>query len=76
MTLKQELIKTLTFAIVERYEQLRKKQKEYCYQCFGDKIILIHYNDISELKLESAFVVANEIYDAFPCELVYKNKVL
>jgi SAM-dependent MidA family methyltransferase len=75
-TLKRELIKTLKFAIVERYEHLRKKQKEYFYECFGDEVILVHYNNISELKLESAFVVANEIYDTFPCELVYKNKVL
>lgn len=73
-TLKPDLIKTLKFAIVERYEHLREKQKEYFHQCFGDEITLVHYNDINNLKLESAFVVANEIYDAFPCELVYTNK--
>ncbi len=73
-TLKPELTKTLKFAIVERYEHLREKQKEYFYQCFGEEITLLHYNDIYELKLESAFVVANEIYDSFPCELVYTNK--
>jgi SAM-dependent MidA family methyltransferase len=73
-TLNPELIKTLKFAIVERYEHLREKQKEYFHQCFGDNITLTHYNDINDLKLESAFVVSNEIYDAFPCELVYTNK--
>ncbi|MEA2019036.1 MAG: SAM-dependent methyltransferase [Campylobacterota bacterium] len=72
-TLKPELIKTLKFAIVERYEHLRIKQKEYFYECFGDEVELIHYNDISELKLESAFIVANEIFDAFACDLVYTN---
>ncbi|MEA3512987.1 MAG: SAM-dependent methyltransferase [Campylobacterota bacterium] len=72
-TLKPELIGTLKFAIVERYEHLREKQKEYFKTCFGDDIELIHYNDISELKLSSAFVVANEIFDAFACELVYTN---
>jgi len=72
-TLKPELIGSLKFAIVERYEHLRVKQKEYFQRCFGDEIELIHYNDISELKLDSAFVVANEIFDAFSCELIYTN---
>ncbi|MEA3353431.1 MAG: SAM-dependent methyltransferase [Campylobacterota bacterium] len=73
-TLKPELIGTLKFAIVERYEHLRIKQKEYFQKCFGDDIQLIHYNDISQLQLDNAFVVANEIFDAFPCELVYTNE--
>ena len=70
-TLKPELLGTLKFAIVERYEHLRIKQKEYFYNCFGDDVELIHFNDISEVRLSNAFVVANEIFDAFPCELVY-----
>ena len=73
-TLQPELIKTLKFAIVERYGHLRQKQKEYFKQCFGDEIELIHYNDISEVKEENAFVVANEIFDAFPCDLVYTTE--
>lgn len=73
-TLNPQLIKTLNFAIVERHEHLREKQKEYFFQCFGDDIQLIHYNDISEIKLESAFVIANEIFDAFPCELIFTNE--
>ncbi len=70
-TLDPSLIKTLNFAIVERFEHLREKQKNYFKQCFGDEINLIHYNDIDELKLNNAFIVANEIFDAFSCELVY-----
>ena len=73
-TLNPKLISTLRFAIVERYEHLRIKQKEYFHKSFGDDIKLIHYNDISEIKCNSAFVVANEIFDAFPCELVYTTK--
>jgi len=73
-TLKSDLLKTLKFAIVERYEHLRIKQKEYFYECFGNEVELIHFNDINEIKLESAFVVANEIFDAFPCELIYTTK--
>lgn len=73
-TLKPELIGSLNFAIVERFEHLQKKQQEYFQDSFGDTITLTHYNDISELKLKNAFIVANEIFDAFPCELVYTNK--
>ena len=72
-TLQPELIKTLKFAIVERYEHLRIKQKKYFQHCFGDEIQLIHYNDMSEVNEEEAFVVANEIFDAFACDLVYTD---
>ena len=70
-TLDPMLIKTLNFAIVEKHEHLRKKQKDYFYDCFGDDIKLTHYNSLEEMSLKSAFVVANEIFDAFSCELVY-----
>ena len=73
-TLQPDLIKTLQFIIIEKHEKLRKKQKEYFNQCFGEEIKLIHYNDIKEIQKETAFIVANEIYDAFPCDLVYTNK--
>ena len=73
-TLQSDLIDTLTFIIIEKHEELRKKQKEYFFQCFGNDINLIHYNDISEIEEESSFIVANEIYDAFACDLVYTNE--
>jgi len=73
-TLNPKLIKTLRFAIVERYPHLREKQKEYFYQCFGEDIKLIHYNDIAEIETQSAFIVANEIYDAFACDLIYTDE--
>lgn len=73
-TLKPELLSTLTFAIVERFANLQAQQKKYLEDSFGDAINLKFYNDISEVKLPTAFVIANEIYDAFPCELVYTTK--
>lgn len=73
-TLEPKLIETLEFAIVERYEHLQKQQKEYFENSFGDAVKLKHYNDISEVKEENGFIVANEIFDAFACELVYTNK--
>jgi SAM-dependent MidA family methyltransferase len=76
-TLKPELLSTLTFAIVERFDSLKQKQKEYLQQSFGEAIKLVHYDDISKVKLPHAFLVANEIFDAFPCELVFtKNDQL
>jgi len=72
-TLKPELLKTLKFAIVERFESLRTIQKQYFKDSFDDKINLIHFDDIKALKLDSAFIVANEIFDAFSCELVWTN---
>ncbi len=73
-TLKPELLSTLTFAIVERFPQLQAQQKKYLEDSFGDAIKLEFYDDISEVKLPSAFIVANEIFDAFPCELLFTNK--
>jgi len=72
-TLNPNLLDSLKFAIVEKHAHLREKQKEYFQKCFGDKVTLTHYDDISEVKLKSAFIIANEIYDAFPCDLVYTN---
>ena len=73
-TLKPKLLDTLNFAIVERFLDLQEQQKKYINDSFGDIIKLNHYNDISEVKLENAYVLANEIFDAFGCDLVYTNK--
>lgn len=73
-TLKPELLQTLDFAIVERFENLQIQQKKYLFDSFGELIKLKHYDDIKEVKLENAYVIANEIFDAFACDLVYTNK--
>lgn len=72
-TLKPELLKTLKFAIVERFPKLQEQQKKYLHDSFGNAINLNHYNDISQVNLNHAFVFANEIFDAFACELVLKK---
>jgi SAM-dependent MidA family methyltransferase len=73
-TLKPQLLSTLNFLIVERFEDLQKKQTLYLKESYGDAIKFSHVNDISKLKLDNAFILANEIFDAFACELVYTNK--
>jgi len=69
------LVKTLKFGIVERQPEVQKTQLSYIEERFGDDIQITHFNDISEVKVDYAFVVANEIFDAFPCELLKDEKV-
>jgi SAM-dependent MidA family methyltransferase len=69
------LVQTLKFGIVERQPEVQKAQLSYIQERFGDDIQITHFNDISDLQVEYAFVVANEIFDAFPCELLKDEKV-
>ncbi len=73
-TLRPELLKSFNFAIVERFDALREFQSSYFKESFGDVVKLAHYKSLSELRCENAFFIANEIFDAFPCELYYKGK--
>ena len=73
-TLRPALLKTLSFAIVERFGHLREQQQRYFADSFGDAVTLRHYGSLSEMHEAEAFFVANEIFDAFPCELYYKGK--
>ncbi len=75
-TLKPDLLQTLRFAIVEPQAENREAQKKYFHEAFGGAVSLEVYEDLSELHEESAFVVANEIFDAFSCELVKEDQML
>jgi SAM-dependent MidA family methyltransferase len=69
------LVQTLKFGIVERQPEVRKVQLAYIKERFGADIQITHFNDIEEVNVEYAFVVANEIFDAFPCELLKDEKI-
>jgi SAM-dependent MidA family methyltransferase len=73
-TLRPELLDSLRFVIIERFENLKEFQKNYFEESFGDAVSLTHYKSLSELRCENAFFIANEIFDAFGCELYYKGK--
>jgi SAM-dependent MidA family methyltransferase len=73
-TLRPELLQTLRFGIVERYEALQTQQKKYFEESFGNEVVIEHYFSLTELKCDNAFFIANEIFDAFACELFYKGK--
>ena len=69
------LVKTLKFGIVERQDEVQKAQLSYIKERFGEDISITHFSDINEVKTEYAFFVANEIFDAFPCELLKDEKI-
>ena len=76
-TLKPELLKTLNFAILEKYENLIDIQNEYLFNSFGNYINFRHYKTLEELEINSAFIVSNELFDAFACDLVFtKDNIL
>ena len=73
-TLRPELLSSLRFVIIERFDALQEFQRNYFSESFGDVVHLTHYKSLSELKCENAFFIANEIFDAFGCELYFKGK--
>ena len=74
-TCDPSLVQTLKFGIVERQPEVQKAQLVYIQERFGDDIQITHFNDIADVNVDYAFVVANEIFDAFPCELLKDKKI-
>jgi SAM-dependent MidA family methyltransferase len=74
-TLRPELLSSLKFVIIERFDNLQEYQKNYFFESFGDAINLTHFKSLSEFKAKNTFFIANEIFDAFSCELYYKGKI-
>jgi SAM-dependent MidA family methyltransferase len=69
-TLDTSLVQTLKFGIVERQPEVQQEQLKYIEERFGSDIQITHFNDMDEVEVDYAFVVANEIFDAFPCNLI------
>jgi len=69
------LVKTLKFGIVERQPEVQKAQLKYIEERFGSDIEITHFDDISDVEVNYAFVIANEIFDAFPCELLKDENI-
>ncbi len=69
-----DLLETMSFGIVERFEPLQKIQRDYFKERFGEEIELHHYFEPQQIDEREIFAVANEIFDSFPCDLVYKGK--
>ncbi len=73
-TLAPELLETLKFTIVERFEHLQHKQANYLKEAFGDAVKVDIITSLDELRVDDAFFVANEIFDAFGCDLIKDGK--
>jgi len=74
-TLRPKLLDSLEFVIIERFDDLQQHQREYFKESFGDVIKLTQYKSLKEFRRKSTFFIANEIFDAFGCELYYKGKI-
>ena len=75
-TLQPSLLKTLHFVIIEPFDENKQMQKEYFKEAFGEQIELIHLKSLEEFSCKEAFVVANELFDAFACEVINHGKFL
>jgi SAM-dependent MidA family methyltransferase len=75
-TIKPKLLDTISFVIIEPQRENIEAQIKYFKESFGDVVRLKHYDSFDDVKLDSAYVVANEIFDAFSCEVIKDDKML
>jgi SAM-dependent MidA family methyltransferase len=73
-SLRPELLSTLRFGVVERFPAMAEKLKEFVRENIGDEIDFQVYSSLDEVQAASGFVYANEIFDAFSCELLHEGK--
>lgn len=69
-TLEPEILSNLEFIIIEPHEILRKKQLETFKNRFGNEIKIKHYKNLDECKFDEIFVISNELFDAFSCDVI------
>lgn len=69
------ILDSLKFAIIEKHPLIIEEQKNYIYSRFGNDVTVEHFGSIDEIETDYAFVVSNEIFDAFPCELYMDEKI-
>ncbi|SHO80426.1 COG1565: Uncharacterized conserved protein [hydrothermal vent metagenome] len=73
-TCDASLISSMKFAIFERQPKLQEAQRKYIYDRFGDDVKVEFFSTLSEIDVDYAFFISNEIFDAFPCELIKDNQ--
>jgi SAM-dependent MidA family methyltransferase len=74
-TLDPLLLKTMEFVIIEPIERLRKEQRAYFERAFGDALSLHQVADLRDINTtKEAFVIANELFDAFSVDLIYDDQ--
>ena len=73
-TLRPELLSTLRFGVVERFLDVALELERFVYEHIGSSINFKVFSSLEEIREVSGFVYANEIFDAFSCELLYNEK--
>ncbi len=69
------LIDSMRFAIVERQPEVQEAQEKYLTERFGGEVNIEQYSSLDKLDEPYAFIISNEIFDAFPCELIMDDKI-
>ena len=75
-TLEPEILPNLEFIIIEPHEILRKKQLETFKNRFGGEVKIKHYENLDECAFDEIFVISNELFDAFSCEVIDGDNML
>ena len=72
--LAPDLVDSLSFRVVEPFEPLQRMQEEHFESHLGPDHPIVQVDDVSLAQGEWAFVVANEIFDAFACDLIQDGR--
>lgn len=75
-TLEPETLERLVFYTIEPIAELREAQRQYFKKSFGDVVKITVAESISEVNENQVYLVANELFDAFPCEVVKEGRML
>lgn len=74
-TLDANLLKSISFAIVEPQPKLREIQTRYLFESFGDEVKFAHYDSLNDIEADQLFLYANELFDAFAFDLIDHDKM-
>lgn len=75
-TLRPEILNRLNFIIIEPHENLRQIQRKTFAMRFTNEIKITHFSNLSECKINQAFVMSNELVDSFACEVIDGQNML
>lgn len=75
-TLERDWLPKLRFVVIEPLQEVAVVQQRYFAQSFGEALTVEIYESLDALEAESLFVFANELLDAYPCEVVDGDSML
>lgn len=75
-SLEPSLATSLHFTVIEPLAPLRQLQQQTFESAFGDALHVKILPSLEALTCKEAVVVANELFDAFPCEVLTQEGML